>query len=79
MSAHDTLNLLGQRMRDYRLSMSLTQSKMAREINVELASISNWERGRFLPRLVYLARFADFIGEPLSVFFGQAKAVHDER
>jgi transcriptional regulator with XRE-family HTH domain len=53
---------LSVRIRDARLAAGLLQADLAARVGVTQATVSDWERGRFAPRLEQLGRIADALG-----------------
>lgn len=59
---------LARLIRGYRLGCDppLTQSELAKRLNVSQQTVSNWERAEFNPRPSMLGRLAEALGVPVS-------------
>lgn len=66
--AREHVERLGQRIRERRLAMGLTQSQVAREMppKVDSTAISRWERGEHKPSDDYLEKLADVLQTTMS-------------
>jgi transcriptional regulator with XRE-family HTH domain len=53
---------LGQFIRERRLAAELTQEQLAAKSGYSQPTISQWERGSELPRLIHLSRLASLLG-----------------
>lgn len=58
----DDIGTVGQRIRELREKAGLTQQRVAEKIGLHWTSISQWERGRNIPREASAARLAKALG-----------------
>lgn len=59
---------IGRKLRTLRKGKKLTQSDVAKHLDMARATISNYEVGRRTPHLADLRRFAEFYGVELGYF-----------
>lgn len=59
---------IGKKIKTLRKSKKMTQFELAEAMNLNRASISNYEVGRRTPHLSELKRFAEFFGVSLDYF-----------
>lgn len=57
-----TLNTLGDHIRKRRLDLGLFQSAVARQIDVALTTVTNWEGNKSQPELRYMPAILRFLG-----------------
>jgi transcriptional regulator with XRE-family HTH domain len=65
----DFRSRVGARIKKARLRSGLTQTDLARRIDVADAQISRWENGRAMPAMETLEAIADALGVPTEAFF----------
>ena len=61
--------LVGRRLRSLRKSRRLSQSALARAIDVTPQALNNWESGRTRPRIEIAERIIDELGVTLDLLF----------
>jgi transcriptional regulator with XRE-family HTH domain len=61
-------NIIGNRLKELRLKMNITQQQLSNDLSVASSTISNWEKGRRLPSISDLKRIAKYFGVNLSCF-----------
>lgn len=59
---------VGQRIRQLREAMKLSQEDLARALGLKLNAVSRWERGEAKPSIVSLYRVAVFFERPMEYF-----------
>ena len=64
----------GQRIRNARKKLGLTQSELAKRLEVPFQSISQWERDIRNPKIETLQRIADALKIPISTFLTSDEA-----
>ncbi len=62
-SGHPTAQLFGQRLKERRLALGLTQAQLFEQTGITAAYISFIERGRGNPTLDMMIKLADAVGE----------------
>lgn len=50
---------IGEKLKNFRLSLGMTQEQIAEKINVSRQTISNWENGKSLPDVISLIKISD--------------------
>ena len=55
------MNTVGERIAAARKEQGMTQEKLASELNVSRAAVSNWEKGRRLPDAEMMIRLSDLL------------------
>jgi len=65
------MSTLGDRIRKLRKKKSLTQDELASLMNVNRATLANWEINRAVPDLFTLQRFADFFNVSTDYLLGR--------
>ena len=50
----------GERVKQVRLALNLSQEEMAKELGVSFATINRWENGKTEPNLMLEGKFVDF-------------------
>lgn len=65
-------NVLGQRLRELRLSIHLTQKKLAEYIYVSQNSISCWETSEREPSISDIIRLAEFFDTSTDYLLGKS-------
>jgi transcriptional regulator with XRE-family HTH domain len=64
----ESLNSLGDHIRKRRLDLKLLQKEVAKRLEVDTTTITNWELNRTSPSLPFLPRIIEFLGYvPLSI------------
>lgn len=53
-------NMLGQRLKELRKEAKLSESELAKELNVQKATLKKWESGEMVPRLSKLILLCNF-------------------
>ena len=71
-------NIIGSRIRQYRLDKGITQEELAFEINTSAAYISNIERGIKKPSLQKLSEIADVMNVTLNDFIYSPREAYGE-
>jgi transcriptional regulator with XRE-family HTH domain len=66
---NDLRGRVGRRIRDARLRSGLTQTELAKRIDVADAQISRWENGKAMPAMTTLESIADALGVTAESFF----------
>lgn len=61
----------GDRIRQLRSRQALTQSQLARKLDVKKNTVANWEAGWSRPDINLLPRLCQALGVSLAAFFGQ--------
>lgn len=61
-------------LRRYRKAAGLTQEALARQIDVTLGSVKDWERGMRVPRTRQLAALSLALGVHVTAFFADVEA-----
>ena len=65
---------LGDRIREYRTSLRMTQADFANRLGITGASVSAYENGTRLPSYEVLVRIADILGVTTDELLGRRKA-----
>ena len=66
---------LAYRLKSSRKKLGLSQTELARQVNVSQPTIANWERGGHIPRQDALSRIADALGtDPAWLLSGELPA-----
>ena len=60
---------IGQKIREMRTQASLSQEKLAVELDVAANTVSRWETGTYKPTPEDLDKLARFFAVPISTFF----------
>jgi transcriptional regulator with XRE-family HTH domain len=68
----------GNRIRQARLSVGLTQAALARAVNTGERNIVRWENDQNAPRLKHLAAIAQATGKDIAFFIEAAEGDDDE-
>ncbi len=61
-------------LKEFRLSLGLSQEKMARKVGVSFATWNRWETGKFLPSELVLARIKQLVPELAGGIEGAVRA-----
>jgi len=64
----------GARLREIREGMGLTIEQLSRQLEINMANISRWERGKVTPSANNAAELADRLGVDLNEFYENGKA-----
>ena len=65
------MEIIGERLRQLRESMKLSQSKMAKILNVGQSSIDRYERGNSTPSAETFLKYADYFDVSMDFIFGR--------
>lgn len=65
------MSKFGQRLKELREEKGLLNKELAKEINVEPATITNWEKGNRSPREDILIKIADYFDCSLDYLLGR--------
>ena len=62
-------------LKQARQTADLTQEDAAKKIGVSVYTLSNWERGKFFPKVIMLDKIAEVYGIPkdMIVFVGEGE------
>ncbi len=60
MSKEKEGNIIGRRISELRKQRGITQGQMARELNVSLYTVSNWEQGKAFPAVAMIPKVAEY-------------------
>lgn len=63
--------MLGERIRELRKAMKITQMQLAAELNVANGTIAMWETGKREPDIKTIRRLADFFDVPVGYLLGE--------
>lgn len=63
------------RIAEARKQQNMTQTELARKLNMSPQNVSKWERGESLPDAVTLSAVADVLKKDISYFYGAADAL----
>ena len=66
----------GERLRELREELDLTQEMLAKEIGSQKETISRWENGRRTPSNDAIFDLADYFETPISYLLGQSNERH---
>lgn len=58
---------IGQKIRQHRLKVDLTQKKLAEMLSIKAQSISDWEKGNAYPSLSKLFSISRILNLPISI------------
>ncbi len=72
----DDIGTVGQRIRELREKAGLTQQQVAEKIGLHWTSISQWERGRNIPREASAARLAKALGVEVQDILQDVSGAH---
>ena len=77
MSSHIDASLIGTRIKGARESMDLSQSALAKRLNVDQSTVALWEKGETMPRLTSISTVADELSmTPEFLLFGIVQDRH---
>ncbi len=62
---------LAERIKEGRDTLGLTQSELASKLGLTYSAVSQWEKGRAVPRMKVLHQLADLFGVPVSELLGE--------
>ena len=62
--------VFGEILRDLRLERSLSALKLSKELGVDDATISRWEKGLMVPNIIHLYRIAVYFGVSADYLIG---------
>lgn len=65
------MNRIGERMREYRLSIKMTQADFASRLGVTGAAVSAYENGNRLPSYEVLVKIANILGTTTDALLGR--------
>ena len=65
------MNRIGERMREYRLSIKMTQADFASRLGVTGAAVSAYETGNRLPSYEVLVKIANILGVSTDALLGR--------
>jgi transcriptional regulator with XRE-family HTH domain len=68
--------LVGERIRDARLALGISQQELAERIEKHQITVSNYENGERLPRVGDLPRLAEVLQVPIGFFFDEEAYDH---
>lgn len=58
----------GNKIREQRLRLALTQNEFADEVGVSLRTVQTWESGETVIRFLHLRRLSRLTGHPIEFF-----------
>ncbi|MCH5206164.1 MAG: helix-turn-helix transcriptional regulator, partial [Oscillospiraceae bacterium] len=64
---------IGNRLKNARVEIGLTQEKVAEEIGVSRQTVSNWENGKFYPDIVSVIKLSDLYSVSLDELLKEDK------
>lgn len=67
------MKILGEKIKEYRVSLKMTQAEFARRLGVTGSSVSAYENGTRLPSYDILVRIANILGVSTDALLGRAK------
>jgi transcriptional regulator with XRE-family HTH domain len=60
------LSSIGATIKQKRLKSGISQAALAKQLNIRVENIQNWEHSRTIPDICYLSRIIEFLGyDPL--------------
>lgn len=62
------------KIRELREAAGLTQTEVARHMNVDCSAVARWDSGNVLPRADKLPRLADLFGCTIDALYGRSNA-----
>ena len=62
-------NIIGNRIRERREAMKLSQKQLAKNLGVNHSTVSTWEKGIAEPRVFYAICLAQFFGTTVEELF----------
>lgn len=69
--------IISERIATARKASGITQSDLARKINMSPQNVSKWERGESLPDAVTLKAIADTLNKDIAYFYGETDCNND--
>lgn len=69
--------IISERIATARKASGITQSDLARKINMSPQNVSKWERGESLPDAVTLKAIADTLNKDIAYFYGETDGAND--
>lgn len=69
--------IISERIATARKASAITQSDLARKINMSPQNVSKWERGESLPDAVTLKAIADTLNKDITYFYGETDSECD--
>ena len=67
----DTMKEIGQRLKDLRKNLHLTQTQMADILEIKQSSIAKYEQGMTAPSVELLRKYADYFDVSLDYIFAR--------
>lgn len=79
MDEHSIAERIGKQIKFYRKQAKISQSRLADELFISETSVSNWERGKYIPTQDNLIDIARILNIPISKLYSTEKYAVNER
>lgn len=66
-------NFKNNKIKELRVNLNYSQSKLAKEINTSQANISRWEEGVIEPSIIECWKLAEFFGVSIDYLCGKSE------